>query len=145
MEVEEMTTTDALRYIDSDGHILEHPTGMLDYAPAQFRDRIWHVETDSDGREWQIFDGARRPAVGLSGTAGFSDEDVAKVLRGEIQYSQVRPAAWDAKARLAAMGGDGVDLAVLSPTPLLGLQSALDVKFGVAQAQAYNNWASDHV
>ena len=28
-----MTATD-LRYIDSDGHILEHPTGMLDYESA---------------------------------------------------------------------------------------------------------------
>ena len=34
-----------LRYIDSDGHILEHPTGMLEFAPAAYRDRIWHVET----------------------------------------------------------------------------------------------------
>ena len=39
-------TTEGLRYIDSDGHILEHPTGMPDYAPQQFRDRIWHIETD---------------------------------------------------------------------------------------------------
>ena len=43
-----MTATD-LRYIDSDGHILEHPTAMPDYAPAEFRDRIWHIETDADG------------------------------------------------------------------------------------------------
>ncbi len=55
-----MTTTDpaeTLRYIDSDGHILEHPTGMPDYAPAKWRDRIWHIETDSDGSEWLVFDG----------------------------------------------------------------------------------------
>ena len=46
-----MTTTaeQPLRYIDSDGHILEHPTGMLEFAPAQYRERIWHVETDGDG------------------------------------------------------------------------------------------------
>jgi len=139
------TTDQALRYIDSDGHILEHPTEMLDYAPAEYRDRIWHVETDVDGREWQIFDGRRTPAVGLSGTAGFSDEDVAKVLAGEIQYSEVRPAAWNAKARLVDMDTDGIDLAVLYPTSLLGLQSNPDVRFGLAQAQAYNNWCSDHV
>src|SRR5271170_7096452 len=135
-----MTTSDGLRYIDSDGHILEHPTEMVDYAPAQFQDRIWHIETDASGREWQCFDGIRRPAVGLSGTAGFSDEDVAKVVRGEIQYSQVRPAAWDAKARLVDMDTDHIDLAVLYPTSLLGLQSNLDVEFGAAQARAYNDW-----
>ena len=38
-----------LRYIDSDGHILEPPTGMLEFAPAEYRDRIWHIETDADG------------------------------------------------------------------------------------------------
>ena len=140
-----MTTTDGLRYIDSDGHILEHPTAMLDYAPERFRERIWHVETDADGVEWQCFDGSRRHAVGLSGTAGFSDEDVEKVLRGEIQYTEVRPAAWDAKARLVDMDTDHIDLAVLYPTSLLGLQSNLDVEFGTAQARAYNDWCADHV
>ena len=34
-----------LQYIDSDGHILEPPTAMLDFAPAGYRDRIWHTET----------------------------------------------------------------------------------------------------
>ena len=29
-----MATNEGLRYIDSDGHILEHPTAMPDYAPA---------------------------------------------------------------------------------------------------------------
>ena len=50
-----------LRYIDSDGHILEHPTGMPDYAPAEFRDRIWHIETDESGEEWLHYDGQRGP------------------------------------------------------------------------------------
>ena len=103
------------------------------------------METDADGVEWQCFDGSRRHAVGLSGTAGFSDEDVEKVLRGEIQYTEVRPAAWDAKARLVDMDTDHIDLAVLYPTSLLGLQSNLDVEFGTAQARAYNDWCADHV
>ena len=47
-----MTTIadNGLRYIDSDGHILEHPTAMPDYAPAKYRDRIWHLETDAEDR-----------------------------------------------------------------------------------------------
>ena len=36
-----------LRFIDSDGHVLEHPNEMLDYAPRAARHRIWHV----DGRD----------------------------------------------------------------------------------------------
>ena len=47
-----MATDDGLRYVDSDGHILEHPTAMPEYAPAEYRDRIWHIETDEAGEEW---------------------------------------------------------------------------------------------
>ena len=54
-----LETPTGLRYIDSDGHILEHPTGMPDYAPQEFRDRIWHIETDESGTEWLHYNGAR--------------------------------------------------------------------------------------
>ena len=83
-----------LRYIDSDGHILEPPTAMLDYAPAEYRDRIWHCETDSDGVEWIVWDGQRSQAGGLAGTAGFSDEMVERVRNFELTYSQTRPSGW---------------------------------------------------
>ena len=42
------------------------------------------------------------------------------------------------------MDQDGIDLAVLYPTMLLGLQSDRDVDFAEAQARAYNDWCSDH-
>ena len=42
------------------------------------------------------------------------------------------------------MDQDGIDLAVLYPTMLLGLQSKRDVDFAEAQARAYNDWCSDH-
>ena len=56
-----MTATE-LRYIDSDGHILEHPTAMPEYAPQRYRDRIWHVETDEQGDEWLLYNGRRSSA-----------------------------------------------------------------------------------
>ena len=59
-------TKDDLRYIDSDGHILEHPTAMPEYAPAEWRDRIWHIETDEKGHEWLLFNGSRTPSNMLS-------------------------------------------------------------------------------
>ena len=142
-----MASPDGLRYIDSDGHILEHPTGMLDYAPAKYRDRIWHIETDDKGVEWLHYAGTVMPANGMAsaGTAGLSDEDRARAFRGELRYTEVRPAAYNAKARLEDMDTDGIDLAVLYPTMLLGLQAMRDIDFAEAQAQAYNNWCSDHV
>jgi len=134
-----------LRYIDSDGHILEPPTGMLDYAPAAYRDRIWHCETDSDGVEWIVWDGTRMRAGGLAGTAGFSDEMAEKVRNLELSYSQTRPSGWTASLRLADLDQDGIELSVLYPTMMLGLQSVRDVNFGQAQARAYNDWCSDHL
>ncbi len=141
-----MTTIEGLRYIDSDGHILEHPTAMPDYAPAEFRERIWHIETDADGTEWLHYNGTVIPAnfMAAAGTAGMSDEDRARSFRGELRYTEVRPAAYNAKARLQDMDQDGIDLAVLYPTMLLGLQSLDDVPFATAQARAYNDWCSDH-
>jgi uncharacterized protein len=141
-----MTTIDGLRYIDSDGHVLEHPTAMPDYAPAEYRDRIWHIETDSDGAEWLHFDGNRTPANGLSlaGTAGMSDEEVARARSGNMRYTEVRPAAYNAKARLQDMDQDGIDLSVVYPTMLLGIQAHTDRDFALAQCQAYNDWVSDH-
>jgi hypothetical protein len=124
------TTTD-LRYIDSDGHILEHPTAMPDYAPSEFRDRIWHIETDTDGHEWLHYDNQRTPAnmLALAGTAGMPDEERERAQRGEMRYTEVRPAAYNAKARLQDMDEDGIDLAVLYPTMLLGIQATPDEEF----------------
>jgi predicted TIM-barrel fold metal-dependent hydrolase len=134
-----------LRYIDSDGHILEPPTGMLEFAPAELRDRIWHVETDADGKQWTVYDGTRTPAGGLAGTAGFSDEDVERVRAGELQYLETRPSGWTADLRLRDMDTDGVELSVLYPTFMLGLQSLRDVEFGRVQARAYNEWCAAHL
>ena len=120
-----MTATEGLRYIDSDGHILEHPTAMPDYAPAEWRDRVWHIETDKDGVEWLHYNGTVMPSNGLSlaGTAGFPDEEVTRARSGNMRYTEVRPAAYNAKARLQDMDTDGIDLAVLYPTSMLGLQA----------------------
>jgi predicted TIM-barrel fold metal-dependent hydrolase len=61
-----------------------------------------------------------------------------------MRYTEVRPAAYNAKARLQDMDTDGIDLAVLYPTSMLGLQSIEDEEFARVQARAYNDWASDH-
>ncbi|MEX0666011.1 MAG: amidohydrolase family protein [Acidimicrobiia bacterium] len=139
-------TKNGLRFIDSDGHILEHPTAMPDYAPAEFRERIWHIETDADGTEWAVFNGQRTLAnqLALAGTAGMSDEDRERAMRGELRYTEVRPAAYNAKARLQDMDEDGIDLAVLYPTTMLGIQANPDVEFAGVQCRAYNDWVSDH-
>jgi predicted TIM-barrel fold metal-dependent hydrolase len=141
-----MTTTEQpLRYIDSDGHILEPPTAMLDFAPAEYRDRIWHLETGADGVEYSVWNGRRMPSTGLAGTAGFSDEDVDRVRNGELVYSNTRPSGWTASLRLQDLDTDGIDISVLYPTTMLGLQGEKDVDFGRVQARAYNDWCAAHL
>jgi predicted TIM-barrel fold metal-dependent hydrolase len=142
-----MTTTAPFQYVDSDGHVLEHPNGMLDYAPPEFADRIWHIETDADGTEWCVYDKQRVLASGLSlaGTAGMTLEDRERAKRGELPYTEVRPAAYNARARLVDMDTDGISSAIVYPTMLLGIAGVRDADFAAAQCRAYNDWLSAHV
>ena len=135
------------RFIDSDGHVLEHPTEMQQYAPKGYEQRIWHIETDVEGVEWMVMDGIRTPAnpAALVGTAGMSLEDRERATRGELRYTEVRPAAYNARARLEDMSVDHIEQSVLYPTLLLGIQAYPDAEFAAIQCRAYNDWLSDHV
>jgi uncharacterized protein len=135
----------ALRYVDADGHVLEHPTGMLDYAPQRFHDRIWHIETTSDGKEFVVFDGSREPAnvFAYAGSGGMTPEVQARAAAGELKYTEIRPGAFDPAARLADLDTERIDQTVLYPTLMLGIASVPDLEFAIAQCQAYNDWLSD--
>jgi predicted TIM-barrel fold metal-dependent hydrolase len=74
-----------------------------------------------------------------------SEEDCERAMRGELRYTEVRPAAYNAKPRLDDMRADDIDASVLYPTQLLGIQAYKDVGFANAQCRAYNDWLSDHV
>ncbi len=143
-----MTVTDGLRYIDSDGHILEHPTAMPDYAPAEYRDRIWHIETDEAGEEWLVYNG--QPHAGQR-PVGRRRRRSRATRTGHApsgaRCATPRPGRRPGTPRpgLQDMDQDHIDLAVLYPTMLLGLQSERDIDFAEAQARAYNDWCSDHV
>jgi predicted TIM-barrel fold metal-dependent hydrolase len=136
-----------LQFIDADGHLLEPPEEMQEFAPKEYRDRIWHIETDAAGDEWVVFDGDRHPAntSAISGTAGMSVEDRARAQRGEFRYTEIRPSAFDAKASYADLMSDGIDQSVLYPTSLLQIARVKDVDFAAAQCQTYNDWVSEHL
>src|SRR5438477_6463545 len=136
-----------MRFIDADGHVLEHPTEMQRYAPKGFEDRVWHIETDAKGDEWIVMDGRRQFAnpSAQAGTAGMTLEDRERAARAELKYTEVRPAAYNAKARLDDMTTDHIDQSVLYPTSMLGIQAYPDVEFADVQCRAYNDWLSDHV
>jgi predicted TIM-barrel fold metal-dependent hydrolase len=137
---------DDLRYLDADGHLVEHPTGLQDYAPRGFRDTVWHVETDAEGREWVVMGDGREPAnvYAAAAVAGFTDEEKQQAWTGQMRYSQIPGGAYDTKERLAAMDEDNIDVSVLYPTMLLGLAGYPDRDVALATARAYNDWLADH-
>src|SRR5438046_3408307 len=122
--------------VDADGHVLEHPDGMLRFAPAEYRERIWHIETKADGSEWLHYNGGVRPAFGmaLAGTAGMSAADRERARAGKLRYADVRPGAFSPAPRVPDMKLEGIVQAVLYPTMLLGLPGIEDPEFAEVQA-----------
>ena len=112
-----------LRYIDSDGHILEPPTGMLEFAPAEYRDRIWHVETDADGTEWIVYNGIRRPRqAGWPARPGSPTRRWTGSAPARSATAETRPSGWTADAA-AGRPRHGRDRAV-RPVPHLDARPA---------------------
>src|ERR1700675_1848521 len=84
-----LTYDPCMDIVDAHGYVLEPPNGaMLRFAPAKFRDRIWHIETRADGSEWLHYNGGVRPvgAMSLAGTAGMTGRHPARGLGGQARY-----------------------------------------------------------
>ncbi|MCH6556270.1 MAG: alpha-glucosidase/alpha-galactosidase [Chloroflexi bacterium] len=109
-----MAGNGAFRFVDADGHVLEHPTRYVDLAPEGFKERIWHIETKDDGSEWLHYNGDVGTANGMAaaGVAGMSAERREAAFRGELLYTKVAPAAFEPGPRLEDMATDGIDQAV---------------------------------
>ncbi|TMC51287.1 MAG: amidohydrolase [Chloroflexi bacterium] len=134
------------RIVDADGHVLEPPTALVDYAPERYHQRIWHIETDGDGQEWCVFDGRRYMAnyMAMAGTAGMSNQDQQRALFGGMRYTEVQPGAFLPGARLEALVPDRIQQSVIYPTIMLGIAGIADPDFAAAQAAAYNGWIADY-
>jgi uncharacterized protein len=134
------------RIVDADGHVLEHPTAMLDHMPAKYREQCFHVVTDVGGRETLHFMGRTMNAnlLSLAGTGGLSLADRERAGRGELRYSEVKPGAYRPDERLREMAADDIQQAVVYPTLFLGLSGFGDLDFAEAQGDAYNRWVADY-
>jgi predicted TIM-barrel fold metal-dependent hydrolase len=135
-----------VRIVDADGHVLEHPTAMLEYIPQRYKERCFHIETRADGSEWLHFQGRVTNAnfLALAGTGGLGLADRERARRGELKYSEVKPGAYKPGERLAEMATDSIQQAVVYPTLFLGLAGFPDLDFAEAQADAYNRWLADY-
>ena len=142
------TASPVHRYVDADGHTIEPPTALQDYVPADFRDRVLHLETDGSGQEWVVADGKRVKSDlhNFMAVAGLTPEEKIAAIKGESGwvFGQMSRIGWDAKTRLQYMDKDEIDISVLYPSMLLAIQGWPDADYAITTCRAYNDWLSDH-
>lgn len=134
-----------LTFIDADGHLLEPPTQLVDYAPEEYRDTVWQVRRGDDGVEWLTLEDMRMEAavMALAASGGFDEPTRIRAHSGELDYTDLPAYCWDAEARLSALDEDGISQSVLYPTMLLTFQHLRSLEFAEMQCRAYNDWLSD--
>ncbi|GFG95415.1 amidohydrolase family protein [Mycobacterium timonense] len=127
--------------ISVDDHILEPPNLWVDRVAAKDRDRAPHMEVDDSGMDVWVYDGKRMPSSGLSAVVGKSKEEFSPE---PLNYSEMRPGCYDAKARIEDMDRSGVLASLCFPTlPRFCGQlfmEASDREFGFQCLQIYNDW-----
>ena len=128
-------------FISVDEHVQEHPevwTKRL--SPSKWRDRIPHIEKDSEGVERWVIDGRK---ISLDGVADCGAV-MAERSKNPQRWSDVPASVYDPDERLRAMDAAGVDYAVLYPTVAgVGGQTfgcIQDPELELACVQAYNDW-----
>ncbi|MCL0101515.1 amidohydrolase [Dehalococcoidia bacterium] len=132
--------------IDTDQHILEPPDLWQARVPKRFKDRAPKMAQLEKGDAW-IIEGAPDPITfghnALGGTLG----GLTPEGRSEwIRWEQAPKGCYDPDARVAAMDEDGVDVAIVYPTPRISgaiYWNNEDPEFHLACVQAYNDWLSD--
>ena len=99
------------------------------------------MEVDDSGMDVWVYDGKRMPSSGLSAVVGKSKEEFSPE---PLNYSEMRPGCYDAKARIEDMDRSGVLASLCFPTlPRFCGQlfmEASDREFGFQCLQIYNDW-----
>ena len=133
---------DGLLVVDADGHVCEPPDLWERGLPARFREGAlrlrWNAATGYDEawvEDWCITD---RGLVGL-GNAGTSFADLGKGRR----YADGNPAGFEAKARLAVLDAERIDVAVLYGGLALSLPAIHDPELAVWHCRVYNDWIAE--
>lgn len=127
--------------ISVDDHILEPPNLWVDRVASKDRDRAPNMQTDDNGMDVWVYDGKKMPSSGLSAVVGKSKEEFSPE---PLNYAEMRPGCYDAKARVEDMNQSGVLASLCFPTlPRFCGQlfmEASDREFGFQCLQIYNDW-----
>lgn len=127
-----------LRIIDADGHVLE-PRAAWESLPDRFRPQI---QTDAQGLDHVLIAG-QEVFVARLGQMGTPGTDVGEPV-GPVPLEEARAGAFDPRARLVDMDGEGIDEVVLYPTIGLGFWAIADPEAATAVARAYNDWLAGY-
>jgi predicted TIM-barrel fold metal-dependent hydrolase len=133
--------------IDADGHVIE-PLGLWrEYTAKKYHARLPRPVTDENGLFCYAVDGQymMRTASSLSTQRKGDSRPNPRAKSEEGDYPEtLRPGGWDAKARLADMDLDGMDLAFLYPTMAFFLPEVPDLELQGALCRAYNDWLAEY-
>jgi predicted TIM-barrel fold metal-dependent hydrolase len=122
-----MTTTTKLRVFDADGHIFEDERGIFEFLPGVFRG---HEEL-MRSRLFPAMDSWNRTALSIAGRyKEGSTSDMFRSANYEITAKQ-----W-----LDFLAKAEIEGTVLYPTAALGFGRVKERDWGIALAQAYNDW-----
>lgn len=116
---------------DADGHIFENERQIYEFLPSMFRG---HEELLRSSL-FPPMDSWNRTALSI---AGRYKEGSTSDLYKKANYA-ITSREWQAFLDAAGLSGT-----VLYPTAALGFARVKEVEWGVALAQAYNDWLSEH-
>jgi predicted TIM-barrel fold metal-dependent hydrolase len=126
------------RIVSADSHVNPPKDLWVRDCPAALRDRAPRVESGPMGDFW-VTDSQITGAIGLDSSAGRKPEEYKP---SGLTYKEMRPGAYDPKARLEDMDLDGVDAEVLYFGGLVTQYSA-DKALRTYVVQRYNDWMVD--
>jgi predicted TIM-barrel fold metal-dependent hydrolase len=134
-----------LTIVSVDDHLLEPPDMFDGRLPAKLGDRAPHVERDDAGVDWWVTDGERTPLLGADALSTWEPDQ--KFL-GPLNFDQVRPATWQADARVVDMDINGVAASLNFPSVAFGFAGQrflriADRELGLASLRAYNAWVAE--
>ena len=123
------------RIVSADSHVNPPRDLWVRNVPSKFKERAPRVESTPQGDFW-IVDSEISGAIGLDSSAGRKPEEFKP---HGLTYKDMRPGAYDPKARLEDMDLDGVDAEVLyfgGPVT----QYATDPELRMYVVRTYNDW-----
>ncbi|MEM7252855.1 MAG: amidohydrolase family protein [Pseudomonadota bacterium] len=125
--------------ISADSHIVEPPHCYVDFIDPKYRDAAPTLGKTKDGVDAFIADGlTQKIPLGLLAAAGVPPDEL-KAHR-EYNFSQLDPASWDPRYRVAAQERDGVGGEIIFASVGMVLCSHPDYRYKRACFQAYNRW-----